>query len=635
MTISLFSGLRSYRFFKQFDSNESRTLRRFNNIHHLLMFFFLLGYVVVALAIVTQTQIIGELFVGVIFFFGAIFVLLGIRLQSAMNSMLCNRYEMASQVLRDLEREQGELLKTNKLLAKEIKERQQAETVAREREARIEQILSNLPIGTMIVDAEDLTIKEVNSMAKSMIGSTGDNIIGKPCQKFVCADNNNFCPMQISKVTSLQDEHFLTCADGREIPILKTVSQIELEGKPHFLEAFLDISDKKQLEEQLQRSQKMEVIGALAGGVAHDLNNILSGLISYPELLLMKVEQGNPLRKPLETIRHSGEKAAVIVQDLLTLARQNVTINETIDLGQIVQEFMKSPEYAQIRTRHPEVSFKLVEDNPPYTTDGSPVHMSKVVMNLLTNAAEAISGKGQVLLKLEKKNINKPLPGYDTVKEGDYIHLTIQDNGRGISPKDLDRIFEPFYTNKAMGHSGSGLGMAVVWNTVKDHRGYIHVESTPEKGTTFFLYFPATKRKSTPAPDRDKAVSPQGKGQSVLVVDDVEEQREIASSMLTYLGYNAQVAKSGETAIALLKEQKYDLVLLDMIMEPGIGGLETYKQLIEIVPEQKVILVSGYAEMDSVEEMKDLGLVRYIKKPYTLHNFADSIQSVFTDADGR
>lgn len=430
---------------------------------------------------------------------------------------------------------------------------------------------------------------------------------------------------------SHQGEHLLCCADGTEKPILKTVSRIELEGAPHYLEAFIDISEKKRLEEQLQRSQKMEAIGTLAGGVAHDLNNILSGLINYPELILMDVDEADPLRKPLETVKQSGEKAAVIVQDLLTLAQQNTAIKQTVNLTDVVDEFMTSPEYQRIINRHRHISVTVRSSDDIRPIDGSPVHLSKVVMNLILNAAEAIINQGHVQLELENRYLDSPRQGYETVEEGDYVVLTIADDGMGISPQDIGRIFEPFYSRKKLGKSGSGLGMAVVWSTVKEHKGYIEVDSHEGEGTTFSVFFPvSTKsyRAETVEPERE---IPYGNGQSILVVDDIEAQREIATSMLSHLNYNVRTVMDGESAVELLSHQDFDLVLLDMIMEPGMDGLETYTRIIESKPDQDVILVSGYSDPERVIAMKQLGLTTYIKKPYSIHVLAVNIHNVLSD----
>ncbi|MCP4694985.1 MAG: PAS domain S-box protein, partial [Desulfobacterales bacterium] len=232
-----------------------------------------------------------------------------------------------------------------------------------------------------------------------------------------------------------------------------------------------DVTKKRELEGSLQRAEKMEAVGTLAGGVAHDLNNILSGIVSYPELLLMDLPEHSPLRKPIVTIKNSGEKAAAIVQDLLTLARRGVAVKEATNLNVIISDYLKSPEFRKLQSFHLDVRFETALDSTLLNISGSPIHLSKTVMNLASNAAEAISGKGAVAITTENRYIERreELPG--GLKEGDYVILKIRDDGAGISAEDQGKIFEPFYTKKTMGRSGTGLGMAVVWGTVKDHSG--------------------------------------------------------------------------------------------------------------------------------------------------------------------
>ena len=218
------------------------------------------------------------------------------------------------------------------------------------------------------------------------------------------------------------------------------------------------------------------------------------------------------------------------------------------------------------------------------------------------------------------------IAGYDHIEEGEYVVYRISDKGVGISNEDLERIFEPFYSKKIMGRSGTGLGMAVVWGTLKDHGGYIDIKSVEGEGTEFKLYFPVMQEERKKDAVRVPLDSYTGKGENILVVDDVEEQRDIASGMLKKLGYSVTAVASGEEAISHVRNDAPDLLVLDMIMDPGIDGLDTYRKILEYRPGQKAIVVSGFSETNRVKEIQKLGAGKYVKKPYTMENIGLAIR---------
>jgi PAS domain S-box-containing protein len=385
--------------------------------------------------------------------------------------------------------------------------------------------------------------------------------------------------------------------------------------------------ERSELQTRLQRAQKMEAIGTLAGGVAHDLNNILSGIVSYPELLLMDLSADSPLRKPVETIKKSGERAAAIVQDLLTLARRGVESVEVVNLNQTVRDYLASPEFAKLLHHHPDVTVETRLGPDTRNILGSPVHLSKALMNLVTNAAEAMPEGGTIVLGTGHRHIEEHRPGGDGPPAGDYVTLTVTDTGIGIPAEEIERVFEPFYTKKTMGRSGTGLGMAVVWGTVKDHRGHIEIDSACGRGTEITLSFPATRRQVRGEAERPGLEAIAGRGETILVVDDIGEQREIAIEILGKLGYRAVAVASGEEAVAHLGRHAVDLVVLDMIMEPGIDGLETFRRILALRPGQKTVIASGYSESSRVRDAQRLGAGTYIKKPYLLRTFGQAVRA--------
>ena len=376
-------------------------------------------------------------------------------------------------------------------------------------------------------------------------------------------------------------------------------------------------AEKTELLEKLSRSKKMEALGLLAGGVAHDLNNVLSGIVSYPDLIMMDLPADSPLAASVMTIKDSGLKAAAIVQDLLTLARRGVTAFEVLNLNDIVADVIRSPEHQKLVAYHPDVNFPAQCEQDLPDMEGSPVHLKKTLLNLISNAAEAQPGGGVVEISTESRYVDKPMAVYDKVEEGEYVVLRVEDRGLGIATEDISRIFEPFYTKKVLGRSGTGLGMAVVWGTVKDHKGYIDIQSDEKTGTVFELYFPMTRKARTDRPTTASDVV-RGRNETILVVDDIPEQREIASRILGRLNYAVTTVSSGEKALVFLKENDADLVILDMIMEPGMDGLDTFHAILAIKPNQKAIIASGYAETDRVKKALDLGVGQYLKKPYTM-----------------
>lgn len=388
--------------------------------------------------------------------------------------------------------------------------------------------------------------------------------------------------------------------------------------------------ERLRLEAELVRVEKMELLGRLAGGVAHDLNNVLSGLVSYPDLLLHKLSPESDMRGPLENIRRAGTRAAVIVQDLLTLARRGITVNEKVQLNDVITAHLQSPEFINLQQNYPEISMKVQLDPDLLTISGSPVHLEKAIMNLLVNSFEAIEREGTVSLVTQNRFIGAPVKGYETTVPGDYAVLAISDSGKGIPADKLARIFEPFYSSKVIGRSGTGLGMTVVWGTVKDHGGYLDLESSPENGTTITLFLPAQEddRIQPPAAEPMPDALKHGNGEMILLVDDVLEQRSLGETILVNLGYKVTTVASGEEAVSLLKKMQIDLILLDMIMEPGMDGLETYQSILKIRSDQKVIIISGYSETERINKALKLGVSTYVKKPYGLEELATKIHNV-------
>lgn len=389
------------------------------------------------------------------------------------------------------------------------------------------------------------------------------------------------------------------------------------------------------IEDQLHKAQRLEAMGQLAAGVAHDLNNILSGVVTIPQLMMLDLEQDHPARANLLKIQEAGERAAGIVQDMLTLARSGMNISEPLKLSEIVHKYLASSEHDELRNRHPEINFITSLDDHDQLIKGSTVQLFSVLMNLINNSAEAIHGGGRIVLKLYQTYVDQPFGYYDTVLEGDYLCLSVKDDGEGMSEDSLTHIFEPFYSNKKLGRSGTGLGMAIVWNAIKDHNGYVDITSQQGEGTTVYLYFPIAKTLSEPEPptQHESTTDLGGSGQHILVVDDIQSQRDLASSILERLNYSCGAVESGQKVLSYLSKHKTDLILLDMVMEPGFDGLETCSRIFSKYPDMPVILISGYAESEKVRASLKLGAKKYLKKPYSIHSLGTVIKEVLTASE--
>jgi len=520
-------------------------------------------------------------------------------------------------------------LRDTEELSKLISWRKKAEEALRESEEKYRNLFNNAQVGLYRTIINDGKFVEANDALARMFGYEDRTDILDA--GYVTADNYVDPGTREKLLAILREQGEFRNFEARLYRKDRSVAWFRYSGLIYPEKGFIegvaaDITEEKKLGEQLLQAQKMEAIGTLAGGVAHDLNNILSGIVSYPDLLLMQIPETSPLIKPILTMKNSGKKAAHIVQDLLTLTRRGVVTEVVANLNDIISEYLKNPEYEKLKSYHPEVEVESSFESDILNISGSPVHLSKTVMNLVSNAAEAMPDGGNISISTENRYIDRPISGYDIIAEGDYIALTVSDSGIGISSENIKRIFEPFYTKKVMGKSGTGLGMAVVWSTVKDHKGYIDVQSTEGKGTTFTLYFPATRR----ARAKEKARLPldnyMGKGESILVVDDIKEQREIAFNLLATLGYVVDTVSSGEKAVDHMKNNTADLLILDMIMDPGIDGLDTYKKILELHPDQKAIIASGFSETERVREAQRLGAGKYINKPYTLQKIGIAVR---------
>ncbi len=501
----------------------------------------------------------------------------------------------------------------------------------RRSEKRFRHLFESANDAIYLINLDNSSVVDCNKKALELCGYSREEMIGMnksalypPAERVEMDERDQLVPLD--EALPAVASHYFVHKDGSHIPVEMSSSLVETDGQKILMNIVRDVSRRKALEKEkqetelkLRRSSRMEAIGLMAGGVAHDLNNILSGVISYPELMMLKLPFDSPIHEDLKKVVASGQRAAGVVADLLTVARGAATVKEVACLNELIRIYMTSPEFSQLDFLYPQIDFVSTLTPGVRPISCSPVHIQKLLMNLVTNAAEAIEGKGVVKVSTCSDTVGRETASHG-IAEGEYTVLEVSDTGSGISQYDLDHIFDPFYTTKKMGRSGTGLGLAVVWNTIQDHEGHVAVESGTA-GTSFIIHLPASAGEMSCqlSPGKDSLKLLYGDG-DLLVVDDEKSQREIAHRLLSMLGYRVSVVSSGEEAVSFVAKKRPDLILLDMVMDPGINGRQTYERIIRRFPGQKAIVVSGYSASEDIERVMELGVFGLLKKPYTMEN---------------
>ncbi len=513
-------------------------------------------------------------------------------------------------------------------------EKKQAENLLKIEKAYLEQLFESSPEAIVVISNKGLILK-INSEFTNLFGYSSDEVMNAMIDDILIPHDRMDENIEIKRKVEQGEKIFIESQrlhkDGKLLDISLLATPIKVSGGQIAIYAiYRDISEQKEIEqkqiklrERLSRVEKMESIGVLAGGVAHDLNNMLGPLVGYPELILRKMTEDTPLRKQIQKMGKAAKDAVDIIQDLLTLARRGRYEMVPTNLNEVIQSYLDSHSFQSKKEHCPEVSVAIELDDNINNITGSSPHLIKVIMNLIINAFDAMPDGGALSIMSSQKEISNNQSIIPKFESGQYVTLSVKDTGQGIAEEDIPRIFEPYYSKKKMGSSGSGLGLSVVYGIVKDHKGYYEVKSTVGKGTEFILYFPVSKeliKKNVPT-TQDISGS-----ERILVVDDVAEQREMGIEILSSLGYNVDTINNGNEAIKILKSNDYDLVILDMIMEDNFDGLDTYKSIIANHPKQKAIIISGFSPTDRVIQAQKLGAGEFVKKPFTIDSLGLAVR---------
>lgn len=397
---------------------------------------------------------------------------------------------------------------------------------------------------------------------------------------------------------------------------------------------------ERSLQERLAASKRMQSLSVLAGGVAHDLNNALGPLVGLPDIIQRELSTSatpaaRDVSADLESIKAAALRASQTIKDLLTLGRQGHTRKDPLSLNQVVSSCVNGELQRKRGADGPRVQIELELCPDQVVIRASEAQIARAISNLVHNAIDAIRRDGRVRVKTSVVQLAQAMPGYEQIEAGDYAAVTISDDGSGISPQELGRIFEPFFSTKRAGdRSGTGLGLAIVHGVVKEHEGFVDVTSAPGEGTTFTLYFPRTPEQPLiselpEAPRRGRA--------RVLIVDDDPVQLRTGKRILTHMGYEVETQSRGGAAYQSFAEAKargaspFDLVILDMSLNEEHDGLEIFERIRALFPEQRAIVASGHALNERVERAMAQGLA-WLAKPYTADALARTVQAALAES---
>jgi PAS domain S-box-containing protein len=507
------------------------------------------------------------------------------------------------------------------VLSLETTERKEAEKALAKEVKLSEAIINALP-GIFFMYADDGTLVRWNRNHEIVSGYSADEMAGMTALEWFEEKDRAAIAEAINQVFEKGEGHIRATPllkDGTAVTFDYSAQRLDLDGRSYLVGVALDVSENIRLQELESRAQRLETAGTIAGQVAHDFNNLLAPLMAYPDFIRESLPADHPALVYLDDIERSAEQIAEINQQLLSLGRRGHYNQKALNLNEIVDQAVKD--------------LPLLPDSITLVTDLDPKLMSilgggaqihRVVVNLLSNAVDATQSIGQVAVKTENCYVDGLLGSFGRVPMGEYVKMTIADTGHGISSDFVSRILDPFFTTKTSDKArGSGLGLSVVDAVIKDHGGYLDLETAEGKGTSIYVYWPVARD----AVEDCDPVETTGGTETVLVIDDDEMQRSVSTNLLTRLGYQTTSVDSGEKAVEYLQEHPHDLLILDMVMAQGIDGTETFRRILAFNPDQRAVIVSGFSESVGVQEVQALGAGAFVKKPLTRQTLAEAVRT--------
>jgi PAS domain S-box-containing protein len=494
-------------------------------------------------------------------------------------------------------------------------------------EERFSKAFHESPLLSGILSFPDQRFVDVNQRLAEIIGCKREEMIGRTPADLSLWEtpaiaDQWYAGLSRQQLVRNQEARFRTKA-GTLHEVLVSLSPLSLGGQPHLLLVAQDVAERALLERQLRQAQKMEAIGQLAAGVAHDFNNILTVIQGHAGLMQQKLDIESPQTKSLEEISKSATRAATLIRQLLMFGRKQVMQFRYLDLNDTLHNAIKMLE--RLVGEHVQIDYRPQEKLPAIHAD--PSMMEQIAMNLAVNARDAMPNGGQVFITTSLETLHRtPTPMDPEQRDGGFVCLTFRDTGTGMDTQILGRIFEPFFTTKPVG-KGTGLGLSTVFGIVRQHRGWVEVESKPNQGTTFRVYFPASQQAAEKTEPVVDTVLRSGR-ETVLVAEDEDALREMVVQVLKIQGYTVLEAVSGRNALEVWEQANcpVDLLVTDMVMPGGVMGGELAERLMEKSPSLKVIYTSGYSPGMAGKDISFLEGRNFLPKPYSIGKLAQFVR---------